>query len=68
MNDQQLSRELMAELRVAILACEQAQDYVSRELLQEILEEEEEQMDWLESQQWLLSHTGEPNYLQSLAS
>lgn len=67
-NDQQLSRELIAELRVAILACEQAQDYVSRELLQEILEEEEEQMDWLESQQWLLTHTGEQNYLQSLSS
>lgn len=67
-NDQQLSCELIAELRVAILACEQAQDYVSRELLQEILEEEEEQMDWLESQQWLLTHTGEQNYLQSLSS
>lgn len=67
-NDQRLSTELIAELRDAILACEQAQDYVSRELLQEILEEEEEQMDWLESQQWLLSHTGEVNYLQLLAS
>lgn len=67
-NDQQLSHEIIAELRAAILACEQAQDYVSRALLQDLLEEEEEQMDWLESQQWLLSHTGEQNYLQSLAA
>lgn len=67
-NDRQLGSEMMAELRAAILACEQAQDYVSRELLQELLEEEEEQIDWLESQQWLLNNTGEQNYLQSLMS
>jgi len=67
-NDTQLGSEVIAELRAAILACEQAQDYVSRELLQELLEEEEEQIDWLESQQWLLTNTGEQNYLQSLMS
>ncbi|MFI0399267.1 MAG: bacterioferritin [Thiolinea sp.] len=67
-NDRQLGSEIITELRAAILACEQAQDYVSRELLQEILEEEEEQIDWLESQQWLLTNTGEQNYLQSLMS
>ena len=67
-NDRQLGSEVIAELRAAILACEQAQDYVSRELLQELLEEEEEQIDWLESQQWLLTNTGEQNYLQSLMS
>lgn len=67
-NDMRLGAEIVAELKAAILACEQAQDYVSRELLQEMLEEEEEQMDWLESQQWLLANTGVQNYLQSLAA
>lgn len=67
-NDMQLSLERVAELKVAILACEQAQDYVSREMLQELLEEEEAHIDWLESQQWLLANTGEQNYLQSLAA
>lgn len=67
-NDMQLGLEIIAELKTAILACEQAQDYVSREMLQELLEEEEEQIDWLESQQWLLANTGEQNYLQSLAA
>lgn len=67
-NDLQLASEVMLELKAAILACEQAQDYVSRELLQDLLEEEEEQIDWLEAQQWLLSNTGIQNYLQSLAA
>lgn len=65
-NDLRLANEVVAELRAAVAACEQAQDYVSRDLLQEILEEEEEQIDWLESQQWAMANTGLPNYLQSM--
>ncbi len=65
-NDLRLANEVAAELRTTIAACEQAQDYVSRDMLQEILEEEEEQIDWLESQQWAIDNAGLPNYLQSM--
>lgn len=65
-NDLRLAGEVAAELRKVIGECEQAQDYVSRDLLQEILEEEEEQIDWLESQQWAIDNAGLPNYLQSM--
>lgn len=50
----------------AITACEQAQDYVSRDLLEDLLEAMEEQIDWLETQQDLLTKLGQENYLQSM--
>ncbi len=65
-NDLRLGTEVVAELRTVIAECEQAQDYISRDLLEEILEEEEEQIDWLETQQWLMQNTGVENYLQSM--
>lgn len=55
----------VAELRDAITLCEQEKDYVSRELLESILEYEEEYIDWLETQQLLITNTGIENYLQS---
>jgi bacterioferritin len=55
-------RELLVE---AIAACETQGDYVSRELLEDILEEREEVIDWLETQQSLISDLGLENYLQS---
>ncbi|MDF2181213.1 bacterioferritin [Neptuniibacter sp. CAU 1671] len=55
----------LALLRTAIAGCEQASDYVSRDILEEILEYEEEYVDWLETQQYLIQHTGIENYLQS---
>jgi bacterioferritin len=54
-----------AELRDAIALCEQEKDYVSRELLESILEYEEEYIDWLETQQLLITNTGIENYQQS---
>jgi bacterioferritin len=64
-NDLKLQSEIRSDLLTAIALCETKQDYVSRELLEEILEESEEQIDWLESQQWLIENSGLQNYLQS---
>ncbi len=54
------------ELKEAIELCEQENDYVSRELLEEILEYEEDYIDWIEAQQFLISATGIENYQQSM--
>ncbi|MFT3754408.1 MAG: bacterioferritin [Pseudoxanthomonas sp.] len=53
-------------LREAIVHCEKINDYVSRELFSDILENEEEHVDWLETQLDLISRIGEPNYLLTM--
>ena len=55
-------RELLVE---AIAACEALGDFVSRELLEGILGEREEIIDWLETQQHLMNELGLENYQQS---
>ncbi|OUS28103.1 bacterioferritin [Thalassotalea sp. 42_200_T64] len=52
-------------LVVAISLCESAQDYISRDMLEDILEHQEEQIDWLEAQQFLIEKSGLKNYLQA---
>jgi bacterioferritin len=52
-------------LKAAILDCEKEGDYVSRELFEEILESEEEHIDWLETQIQLIDRLGLENYCQS---
>ena len=52
-------------LITAIALSEQEQDYVSRDLLTELLEHCEETIDWLETQQQLIKDISLPNYLQS---
>jgi bacterioferritin len=52
-------------LKKGIKLCEQMQDYVSRELLEDILEYEEDYIDWLETQQYQISALGLENYLQT---
>ena len=57
--------EAVPVLREAIEYCEQARDYVSRELFEDILASEEEHIDWLETQLELIEKVGLQNYQQS---
>ncbi|MBP0047287.1 bacterioferritin [Marinobacterium sp. AK62] len=63
--DMTLEMEQLELLRDSIAQCEAGQDYVSRALLVEILEQEEDHVDWIEAQQHLISEIGIQNYLQS---
>lgn len=63
--DKQMLESQLVVLRDAIKICEAERDYVSRDLLEDLLEDEEEHLDWLESQFELISLTGIQNYLQS---
>ena len=58
-------KEQLEVLKDAISYCESVKDFVSRELFEDIQEYEEEYMDWLETQQSLISQVGIKNYLQS---
>jgi bacterioferritin len=53
------------DLRAAIQHCESVQDFVSRDLLQSILNSEEEHVDWLETQLKLMDTLGDSLYLQA---
>jgi bacterioferritin len=65
-NDRTICLEIHQGLTASIQFCETEQDYVSRDLLTELLEKTEAQIDWLESQQWLIQNSGLENYLQSM--
>lgn len=60
--ERDLQRPLLIE---SIALCETLQDYVSRDLLEDLLEHCEEAIDWLETQQSLIANVSLPNYLQS---
>ena len=63
--DLALEEAAIPELREAIALCEGENDYVSRDLLSEILAEEEEHLDFLETQIALIEKVGVENYQQS---
>jgi bacterioferritin len=66
--DLQLEMAGHPALREAIAYCESSADYISRELFEEILESEEEHIDWLETQLELIQKIGIQNYMQSQIS
>lgn len=66
--DLQLEMKAIPDLKVAIEYCESVKDYVSREILERILESEEEHVDWLETQLSLIDKIGLENYMQSKMS
>ncbi|RCL38068.1 MAG: bacterioferritin [SAR86 cluster bacterium] len=64
-NDLKLEHEAIPDLKDAIKHCESVKDFVSRDLLQKILESEEEHVDHLETQLALVDKVGKENFLQS---
>jgi len=63
--DLKLESGAQATVKEAIAYCESVRDYVSRDLFQDILDDTEEHIDWLETQIELLDKVGLQNYLQS---
>jgi bacterioferritin len=66
--DLRLEHAAHPDLKAAIAHCEKVGDYVSRELLEDILESEEEHIDFLETQLELVDRVGLQNYCQSQMS
>jgi len=65
-SDLALERAAQATIKDGIAHCESARDYVSRDLLLQILDDTEEHIDFLETQIELIDKVGLPNYLQSM--
>jgi len=63
--DLRLESAARTDLVAAVAACEAAQDYVSREIAVDILEDAESHIDFLETEISLLEKVGEQNYLQT---
>ena len=63
--DLKLEQSARPVLQEGIAHCESVRDYISREILEDILESEEEHIDWLETQLGLLDKEGLQNWLQS---
>ncbi|MCX8116076.1 MAG: bacterioferritin [Burkholderiaceae bacterium] len=63
--DLALERTAQATLKAGIAYCERAQDYVSREIFVDILDDTEGHIDWLETQLELIGKVGLQNYQQS---
>ena len=63
--DLKLEHAAIPDLKAAIAYCESVGDYATRDMLEDILESEEEHIDWLETQLGLIDKVGQENYLQS---
>jgi bacterioferritin len=63
--DLRLEQKARPDLQEGIAYCETVKDYISRELLEDILESEEEHIDFLETQLELMKQVGLQNWLQT---
>ncbi len=63
--DLKLEQQTVPLFKEAIVYCESVSDYVSRDILENILESEEDHIHWLETQLELIDKIGLQNYLQS---
>lgn len=63
--DLKLEQGAQETVKEAMAYCESVRDYVSRDLFQDILNDTEEHIDYLETQQGLIDQVGLQNYLQS---
>ncbi|OHC63853.1 MAG: bacterioferritin [Rhodocyclales bacterium RIFCSPLOWO2_02_FULL_63_24] len=65
-NDLAVELDVVKALRAAIAECEKLHDYVTREMLEQLLEDtEEDHAHWLEQQLGLIRMVGQENYIQS---
>lgn len=62
--DLALEQDALPQLKSAIAHCESVNDYVSRQLFADILASEEEHVDWIETQQEMITRMGIQNYIQ----
>jgi bacterioferritin len=64
--DLQLEMQACPDLREGIAYCESVNDFISRDILSQILNSEEEHIDWLETQLGLIDKIGLENYQQAM--
>ncbi len=64
-SDISMLMDIRGNLQDTMKLCEQVKDYISRDMLEDMLEKTEAYIDWRETQQWLVKNTGLENYLQS---
>jgi len=62
--DLKVEERAIPMLKEAIVHCESVRDFVTRDLLSDILEEEEEHVDFIEEQQSMITQMGIQNYAQ----
>lgn len=63
--DLNMLMNMRSNIQQTMKQCEEVRDYISRDMLEDMLETTEEYIDWCETQQWLLNNIGIENYLQS---
>jgi bacterioferritin len=63
--DLKIERKAHGDIKAAIAHCETSGDFGSRDMLEDILEDQEEHIDWLETQLGLIDKVTLENYLQS---
>lgn len=65
--DLKLEQKAVPDLRDAIEYCDKVRDYGSSDIFQKILSDEEEHIDWIETQLRLIKAMGVERYIQSVS-